>query len=479
MLVLPDLNTYNVNTVFGCTNITRADVGTLSLLTEAKTSFEEDKAFDEVWDIGDNLYGYRVENLTSNLQDVYILGDITGQTENLKITLPINSDYLFSNFVNMTSVVGLNNLNTSQMDRSYRLFENDFSLTELDLSNWNLTSHIFQQYWANSIGYGCNNLTKINLSNWNFISETYYRSASLPSISSMFPNSGKVEEIDASNWNWKDPNFSAQGFLSGLRNLRSYNLNNWNWSGAISFPSFFQNCRSLEYIDMQEFLNTPPLARENLAYFFCNCYSLKEIDNLGNFVGEVSSLEDTFYGCSQLNSLNLINIRFSEEDGLSLRGVFDGCRNLKGIETTPNWNINLMQYNGLQNAFCFCSQLTEIPSIKINVLSNIKVTGTVYTASLSNTFERCQNLTSINLEIESIYPNISNGGIDLSSMFSNCYNLRSIGGFDSITKNSSQITEADYLFSNCTNLSDVSLSNFILTNISLYDTYRSIKRNFL
>ena len=127
-------------------------------------------------------------------------------------------------------------------------------------------------------------------------------------------------------------------------------------------------------------------------------------------------MESLFFGCSKLNSVDLID--FDTSSVINMSSMFFGCKSLK--------NLDLLNFN----------------------TSNVE--------SMSFMFEQCEKIISLN---------ISNFDttkvIEMSHMFSGCNNLKSL---DLSNFNTSSIESFNEMFSNCNSLIYLNLDSFRLNN---------------
>ena len=82
-----------------------------------------------------------------------------------------STEMMFSGDAALTEVIGLNNLDTSQVTTMYRMFYDCPSLEEIDLSNLN-TSNVKNMSQMFAPKYGTSNLKKLDLSTWDVSSVT-------------------------------------------------------------------------------------------------------------------------------------------------------------------------------------------------------------------------------------------------------------------------------------------------------------------
>ena len=95
-------------------------------------------------------------------------------------------------------------------------------------------------------------------------------------------------------------------------------LNNFNTKNVISMMSMFQECNSLEYLDLSNF-DTSNVT--NMSSMFCKCYNLKQIEGLNDsnkYEYDIVS-EYREYPLEYLNIYNIkeekpVNIKFTFEE---------------------------------------------------------------------------------------------------------------------------------------------------------------------
>ena len=221
---------------------------------------------------------------------------------------PTTTKGLFYEFSALTTIDGLENLNTSAVTDMSNMFSGCYRLTSLNLSNFN-TSAVTNM---GSMFSGCSSLTSLNLSNFN--------TSAVTNMGSMF---------------------------SGCSGLRTLNVSNFNTSAVTDMRWMFYNCSGLEELNVSNF-NTSAVAY--MDEMFRDCSGLKEL-NVSNFnTSKVTDMREMFSGCSGLTSLNVSN--FNTSAVMYMRGMFEGCSGLKTILNTNTWRSDISQ-----NMFYGCTQL--------------------------------------------------------------------------------------------------------------------------
>ena len=90
-------------------------------------------------------------------------------------------------------------------------------------------------------------------------------------------------------------------------------INKFNTINVASMNSMFQNCNSIEYLDLSSF-NTSNVT--NMSRMFKKCYKLKQIKGINNFnISKVTDKDEMFEECNELEYLILS--KFSIHDDIN------------------------------------------------------------------------------------------------------------------------------------------------------------------
>ena len=146
---------------------------------------------------------------------------------------PTNLRLWFTGFKQLTSIEGLENLNTSEVTDMSGLFVGCSSLTSLDLSNFN-TEKVENMY---GMFIDCSSLTSLDLSSFN--------TAKVNNMKSLFKNCGTFTSLDLNNFDTeKVENYDEM--FAGCYNLKTiYCGNDWKTSNVQSSDNMFYNCMNL------------------------------------------------------------------------------------------------------------------------------------------------------------------------------------------------------------------------------------------
>ena len=301
----------------------------------------------------------------------------------------------FRDMENLTSITGLNYLNTTDVTYMGAMFLNCTSLTSLDLSRFN-TSKVTEMY---NMFNGCSNLTTIYGGyGWNtdavtssdgmFLGctqlvggngTTYDAShvdAAYACIDGGTDNPGYFTEKFEVYAVYTSSNSTLTFYYDPLRITRTgavYDLNtetnNPGWYTnrtnitSVVFNSSFADARptschywfcgmeNLTSIEGMEYFNTANVTY--MYYMFANCSKLTSLD-LSNFnTAKAKYMGFMFYGCSGLTNLDLSS--FNTAKVWSMVGMFEDCSNLTTIYVGDGWSTAAVTSSG--NMFSGCTKL--------------------------------------------------------------------------------------------------------------------------
>ena len=281
----------------------------------------------------------------------------------------------------LTTIEGLDSVDTSECWNLSKFFYKCTSLTSIDLSSWdvgNVTN--CQQMFGN-----CTSLASINLSGWNIgknVSLNSDGSRRSVYLVKMFENIGRsLTNLNISNWTCSDTctlfcdymfsgvtnlsslDFSTWkncciykgvGMFNGMTNLQNIlGLNNLNMSICESLYGLFQNCTSLTTLDLSSW-NTSNVT--DMSVMFQNCKNLQTIVGLENLdMSKVTNFTGMFNECASLTEINLPTTNFNGKN-IRLSSFAQGTKSLTTLDLT-NWTNAMV--TGDLNRFLNYSSVTS------------------------------------------------------------------------------------------------------------------------
>lgn len=196
----------------------------------------------------------------------------------------------FNGCTNLTSIEGIENLNTSYVKNMSGMFAKCSNLETLDLSHFNTEKVTTMAQML----YGCTKLHDLNISSFN--------TENVTNMYGMFEGCSGLETLDLSHFN--------------TRYVRKDGMN-----------YMFNGCSSLSSLDVSNF--TTDKNSMQLDGLFKGCSSLQTLDLSSFSTGGASSVTDMFDGCSALRTIYVSDL-FTFKYGVSSSNMFRDCENLKG-----------------------------------------------------------------------------------------------------------------------------------------------------
>lgn len=374
----------------------------------------------------------------------------------------------------LTTIEGLDSVDTSECWNLSKFFYKCTSLTSIDLSSWdvgNVTN--CQQMFGN-----CTSLASINLSGWNIgknVSLNSDGSRRSVSLVKMFENIGRsLTNLNISNWTCSDTcSLYCDYMFSGVTNLSSLDFSTWKNCYIYKSVGMFNGMTNLQNILGLNNLNMSIC--ESSYGLFQNCTSLTTLDLSGWNTSKVTNMSMMFNKCTSLTSVNMSGWQFNNDCVIS--AMFNSTSNLKTIIGHENWDLSnvkdcalLFYMSGIEELNVTNWNMSGKGTSVNGVFQNSKLSNLIGSENLINStwsalpsiFTGCNSLTSIDVS------NWDTSNVtDMSVMFQNCKNLQTIVGLENLDM--SKVTNFTGMFNECASLTEINLptTNFNGKNIRL------------
>ena len=432
--------------------------------------------------------------------------------ESFKDARPTSCCKWFYGFSNLTTIEGIENLNTEEVKNMSCMFYSCQKLTSLDVSKFN-TDKVKNM---SSMFQNCSGLTSLDLSSFN--------TAEVENMSCMFSNCSGLSSLDVSKFN-TDKVTDMSGMLKGCKKLSSLDLSSFNTAKVESMNSMFAGCSGLLSLDLSSF-NTAEVTDMNDMFNYCS--GLDNLDLSSFNTAKVTEMGYMFYGCSKLTTIyvsddfTIVNVTYGSN-------MFSGCTSLKkgdvsydsgktGIDmanyttgyftksnltpyvkwdastkvltfkvanytegTQGEWKLNegdtYPGWSGLE-VTNYCTNVVFTPSFKqakptscycwfkdFNSLSTIEGIENLNTEEVKNMYRMfgdCKGLTSLDLS------SFNTAAVtNMESMFYNCSGLTSL---DLSSFNTAEVTDMFCMFGGCSGLKTIYVSDAFTTNKVGFDS---------
>ena len=173
----------------------------------------------------------------------------------------------FYNNSNLTTIEGLEYLNTEDVTNMEFMFDGCSALKSLNLSKFNTAKVTSMKKMFNN----CSALKSLNLSGFN--------TAKVTDMNNMFSSCSALESLDLSMFNTENVT-SMPNMFNGAKKLKTLNVSSFNTEKVKNMGHMFTDCSDLTSLDLSSF-NTKGV--EYVDYMFQNCSNLTTIYVSANF----------------------------------------------------------------------------------------------------------------------------------------------------------------------------------------------------
>lgn len=170
----------------------------------------------------------------------------------------------FSGCTNLTSIEGIENLNTSNVKYMNEMFGQCSNLETLDLSHFNTENVVNMSNMFN----GCTKLHKLNISSFN--------TENVTNMYGMFYGCSSLETLDLSHFNTRYVRKDGMNYMfNGCSSLSSLDVSNFiTDKNSMQLDGLFQGCSSLQTLDLSSFYTR---GAGSVNYLFDGCSALRTI----------------------------------------------------------------------------------------------------------------------------------------------------------------------------------------------------------
>ena len=208
-------------------------------------------------------------------------------TDAEKIILNVDSNAMFHNLVNLTSL-DVSSFDTSRVRGMGNMFFGDEKLTSLDLSNFDTRSLTNMD----KMFYGMTSLTNLNISSFN--------TSKVTNMDSLFYGMVNIENINVSNFDTRNVT-NMNHMFSSMHKLKQLQLPvTFNTSGVTDMGYMFYNSKSLTSLDVSMF-NTENVTnmREMFGYLesvtsikFSSSFNTKNVTDMYGMFGTLCRMRE-------------------------------------------------------------------------------------------------------------------------------------------------------------------------------------------
>ena len=246
---------------------------------------------------------------------------------------PISCSNWFSGCSNLTTFVGLENLNTSEVKYMDGMFRSCSSLTELDLRTFD-TGKVESMI---SMFDGCSSLESLDISS--FVTDN------VSVMESMFKDCSSLSSLDVSRFNTSNVTVFNEMFR-GCSALQSLDVSGFDTSSSDDMMSMFYGCSLLTSLDLSSF-NTSLVYNMNAMFY--NCDNLTELDLSSFDTSNVEIFSSMFADMDKLQTLDISSFDIRSDN---MTYMFYNCPKLEGIYIGQGWTCSA--WTSSSNMFTGC-----------------------------------------------------------------------------------------------------------------------------
>ncbi len=392
----------------------------------------------------------------------------------------------FYDCTNLTTIEGIEYLNTENVTNMGWMFSNCEALTILDVSNFD-TKNVTNMRYMFSI---CFALTTLDVSNFD--------TQNVTNMSNMFSDCSALTTLDLSNFDTKNVTDMSWMFSFDTALITIYASNKFVTTACEKGQNMFKDCTNLVgAVPYDENKRGKEMANCTTGYFTdiaskvaesyavfdeatntltfkhdtnkpAGAFALNEIENApgwykpnddgsnGNIIKKVvfdasfanarpTSCCEWFNGCTDLTTIEGIEY-LNTENVTDMSGMFWGCRALTTLDVS---HFNTQNVTNMSYMFSDCSALT---TLDVSHLDTQNVTNMYYM------FSGCSALTTLDVS------NFNTQNVtDMSGMFSDCSALTTL---DVSNLNTQNVTDMSYMFFYCSAITTLDIANFDTKNVT-------------
>ena len=363
----------------------------------------------------------------------------------------------FNNCGFLTSITGLENLNTENVTTMESMFNYCMALTELDLTNFDVSKVVNTYNMFNH----CSLLETIYATtDWNTETNenSYYMFQGCDKLMGGAMSMYKPGQLDKT-YAHPDGGVDNPGYFTDPAAPRPYAVVTKNADNKPVAVAFYydtnMNSHQADDVTIIKTLNEANIASN---WTGATLTSVTFDDSFASYKG-LTGLAKWFYGCTALATINGLS-NLSTENVTTMESMFWNCYNLTSLDLS---NLSTGNVTTMASMFYRCQVLTELDVSGFN-------TGKV--TNMASMFYGCKGLTELDVS------GFNTGQVTtMNSMFSSCTNLQTITFGSQFT--TANVTDLSMMFSGSSALTELDLSTFTIEKLtkapSMFQTCSNLK----
>lgn len=426
-----------------------ADVLPCPAVNSVNSKAKESYAFNSLW----AKYGFKRGQATpwfeqrDNIKKIILKAKTVGGKIKVKAgnSVLVGTNNTFTGLESVEEIIGLENLDISELTSLAYMFAGCKELQSLDLSSWDIgritdlsgtfahmeklkTLNFSNWDTSNVINFSylfCNtpsldkldNLSSFKTDKVQNIEATFYKSnignlndianwntSKVTNMISTFSGSTSQCELDLTNWDVSKVTDMSSMF--GGSQLKKLKAANWNCSQVISMNRMFAEAKNVESIDVS---NWQTANVTDMTYMFNNTKKVSTLATENWDVSKVTSMENMFNDAQKLTNLNIS--KWKTTALTNMKNIFMHCENLNSLDVS---NLDVSKVTTMRNAFLHLGSKTNLATLDVSKWQTRNVEDMAFMFS-------CTKLKAIDVS------NWDVGKVNtMEKMFNSAENLRSL-----------------------------------------------------
>ena len=342
----------------------------------------------------------------------------------------------FYDCTNLTTIEGIEYLNTENVTNMGWMFSNCEALTILDVSNFD-TKNVTNMRYMFSI---CFALTTLDVSNFD--------TQNVTNMSNMFSDCSALTTLDLSNFDTKNVTDMSWMFSFDTALITIYASDKFVTTACEKGQNMFKDCTNL--------VGAVPYDENKRGKEMANCTTGYFTDIASKVAESYAVFDEATNTLTFKHDTNKPAGAFALNEGENLPGWY------KFDDNNHSHNANIIKKvifdasfanarpTSCYNWFYGCTDLTTIEGIEYLNTENV--------TNMSWMFSECSALTTLDLS------NFDTKNVmEMSYMFGSCTKLKTL---DVSSFNTQNVTDMNWMFSYCSVLTTLDLSNFDTKNVT-------------
>lgn len=231
---------------------------------------------------------------------------------------PTSTRMWFAGFDKLKEIIGLENLNTSEVTDMTEMFGDCLLIDSINVSGFDTGNVKSMLHMFN----GCRALRDLDLHN--------FKTDNVTDMGGMFYECRLLKKLDLSSFNTAKVTNMAQMFCWCF-SLEELDISEFDTHRALSMYQMFWNCRSLPAIDVSSFSTS---SVDDMSQMFDGCSSLTDIDMSGFNTSRAIDISYMFRNCTSLTKLDISTLKTSRHT--DMRGLLKGCNSITELNVGSN-----------------------------------------------------------------------------------------------------------------------------------------------